>query len=73
MTTADIISREVQQLPEGLAAEVLDFVRFLRLRQGSKNAGMEVEQALRFLDHPPFDLGGEYLSRDQCHDRAGLR
>lgn len=73
MTTADMITKEVQQLPEALAAEVLDFVRFLRLRQGTEKENMKVELALHLLDHPPFDLGGEYLSRDQCHDRADLR
>jgi len=73
MTTTDLIAKEVKQLPETLAAEVLDFVRFLRMRQEGEKPSVKVEQALQLLDHPPLDLGGEYFSRDQCHDRAGLR
>lgn len=73
MTTTDLIAKEVKQLPETLAAEVLDFVRFLRRRQEGEKLGVKVEQALQLLDHPPLNLGGEYFSRDQCHDRAGLR
>ncbi len=73
MTTTDLITKEVQQLPEKLAAEVLDFVRFLRMRQGVEKPSVKVEQALHLLDHPPLELGGKYLSRDECHDRAGLR
>jgi hypothetical protein len=73
MTTTDLISKEVQQLPETLAAEVLDFVRFLRMRQEGQTSGVKLDQALQLLDHPPLDLGGKYFSRDQCHDRADLR
>jgi len=73
MTTTDLITKEVQQLSETLAAEVLDFVRFLRMRQEGEKPSVKVEQALQLLDHPPLNLGGEHLSRDQCHDRAGLR
>jgi len=73
MTTSDLITKEVQHLPETLAAEVLDFVRFLRMRQEGEKPSVKLEDALQLLDHPPLDLGGKYFSRDQCHDRANLR
>ncbi|MBI4755542.1 MAG: DUF2281 domain-containing protein [Betaproteobacteria bacterium] len=72
MTAADQISEEVKALPEELAAEVLDFVRFLKTRQAWRPR-LASADALEMLDHPPLDLGEQYLSRDQCHDRAGLR
>lgn len=73
MTTADWIAKELEQLPEALAAEVLDFVRFLRRQHEVAERSFAVEQALQLLDHPPLDLGGQYLTREACHDRAGLR
>ena len=73
MTTADLIAREVQQLPETLAGEVLDFVRFLRWQQVNAGGGMVAEKALELLDNPSLDLAGKYLSREECHARAGLR
>lgn len=73
MTTADHIAKEVAQLPEALAAEVLEFVRFLRCRHEATQREFVAEKALDLLDHPPLNLGGQYLTRAACHDRAGLR
>ena len=73
MTTADLIAEEVKQLPEGLAVEVLDFVRFLHTRSARQQGTATVDAALDLLDHPPLNLGGRYLARAECHDRAGLR
>lgn len=73
MTTADHIAKEVAQLPETLATEVLEFVRFLRCRHEATERKFVAEQALALLDHPPLNLGGQYLTREASHDRAGLR
>lgn len=70
MHTADLIAAEARRLPEHLAEEALDFVRFLQTRGSSSASRIDVEAALRLLDIPPLDLGGECLSRDECHDRS---
>ena len=60
--------------------EVINFIDFLKTRHAvEKFADTLVElptdyekaqqQALEFLDHPPFLLNGRYESRDALYDR----
>lgn len=67
MTTVEKVTAELEHLPETLATEVLDFVRFLRWRHESQENNVSAERAIGLLDNPTLDLNGRYLSRDECH------
>jgi len=80
MTLAEVIYRKSLDLPLEKAKEVINFIDFLKTRHTVEMfADTLVElptdyekaqqQALEFLDHPPFLLNGRYESRDALYDR----
>jgi hypothetical protein len=71
MSTAQKIVRQVQDLPEAQAQEVLDFVAFLKAR--NSNGGAARRAALAGLAQMRGRYKAEKFDRDELHDRACLR
>ncbi len=69
MSTVELITTKVQQLPEAFQREVLDFVEFLRTRAEEEDARTEelewsrfsMEQAIRGMEDDEFP---EYTEDD---------
>ncbi len=64
MSTVELITTKVQQLPEAFQREVLDFVEFLRTRAEEEDARTEelewsrfsMEQAIRGMEDDEFPV-----------------
>lgn len=80
MTMAEEIYQKSLDLPLEKAQEVIDFIDFLKTRYPMKKPTDTLvelptdyeqaqQQALAFLDAPPFMLSGRYWSRDSLYDR----
>ena len=72
MTIADKIFAEVSALPDAQAREVLDFVGFLKSRQGSRRLA-ERAAALAELARYRGRFKAVKFSRDELYDRACIR
>jgi hypothetical protein len=72
MTTAEKIFAEVRVLPEAAAREVLDFVGFLKSKQHTDRL-IERKTAFAGLARFRGRFKAGKFSRDELHDRAGLR
>lgn len=77
---AEEIYQKSLDLPLEKAQEVIDFIDFLKTRYPMKKPTDTLvelptdyeqaqQQALAFLDAPPFMLSGRYWSRDSLYDR----
>jgi hypothetical protein len=80
MNMAEVIYQKSLDLPLEKAQEVIDFIDFLKIRYPMKKPADTLvelptdyeqaqQQALAFLDAPPFMLSGRYWSRDSLYDR----
>jgi hypothetical protein len=76
MSLAELIYQSSRELPLEKAQEVFDFIEFLKNRRPMitidrpDDYEWAQQQALMFLDAPPFTLDGRYGSRDSLYDRS---
>ena len=80
MSLAEVIYQKSLDLSLEKAKEVIDFIDFIKTRhavikpadtlvEGPTDYEQAQQQALAFLDTPPFMLSGRYWSRDSLYDR----
>lgn len=72
MNLHEQIYSEILGLPEDVAAEVLDFARFLRVRRAPANAMPARSVDFSVFDAVPNIYEGP-LMREELYDRASLR
>lgn len=80
MSLAEVIYQKSLDLPADEAQEVIKFIELIKIYHTLKKPANTIpeppidyeqaqQQALAFLDVPPFLLNGRYWSRDSLYDR----
>ncbi|TVP70657.1 MAG: hypothetical protein EA342_01100 [Leptolyngbya sp. LCM1.Bin17] len=73
MDIAEVIFAEAQTLPEEVAQQVLDFIRFLKIIRSERTIPTPAAEAnLSEFDQFGAVFDGQF-NRDECYDREILR
>jgi hypothetical protein len=70
MTTAAMLMREIETLPEEAAVEALDFILFLRTKAKSDDDGLKIWEGLTpGMKNPSHAENFRKISREELYDR----